>query len=103
MKLLTVALAAFLLSAPARADETEQRVRFAEPVRIKAGSKFLGENRLYPSPVLHDVDGDKKIDVIVADLVGRVTVAHRAGAAPVFKQEQPLLDSKGEQLSFHNW
>ncbi len=76
---------------------------FGTPERIKAASKFMGEDRLYPSPVLHDVNGDKMMDIVVADLFGRITVAHGAGAAPGFQQEQQLLDSRGERLKFSNW
>lgn len=92
-----------LLGSPGWADETGG-VRFAPPVRIRAGDAFLGEGRYYPSPVLHDVDGDKLLDLVVGDLFGRVTVARRrAGKAVAFEGEQPLLDRDGKPLRFHNW
>ncbi len=92
-----------LLSSPGWADETGG-ARFAPPVRIQAGGKFLGEGRLYPSPVLYDVNGDQRPDILVGDLAGRVTVAHRrAGTTVAFDGEQPLLDRDGKPLRFHNW
>jgi hypothetical protein len=95
---------AILLSSHGSADEIDT-VRFAAPKRILAGDAFLGEDRLYPSPVLHDVDGDGQSDVVVGDLFGRVTVARRIAAkAPVaFAAEEPLNDRDGKPLKFHNW
>jgi len=101
---LAIAASAILFSSQGWADETDT-VRFAAPERIRAGDAFLGEGRLYPSPVLHDVDGDKRPDIVVGDLFGRVTVAHRLGAkSPVaFAVEKPLDDRDGKPLKFHNW
>ncbi len=80
--------------------------RFAAPKRIHAGDGFLGEGRLYPSPVLHDIDGDKRPDIVVGDLRGKVTVACRETGDDKtvrFGAEKPLKDRSGEQLKFHNW
>ncbi len=82
---------------------------FAAPRRIWAGEAFLGEGRLYPSPVLHDVDGDKLPDIVVGDLFGKVTFAPRLAKskaskkAVLFGAETQLKDRSGEQLKFHNW
>jgi hypothetical protein len=102
LPLLVLALAgsAILLSSRGSADETN-RVRFAGPKRIRAGEAFLGEGRYYPSPVLYDTDGDKRPEILVGDLVGKVTVAHRQAAT--FGVEKPLLDRDGRPLKFHNW
>jgi len=101
---LTMVASAILLTSPGSADETN-RTRFAAPQRIRAGDAFLGEERLYPSPVLHDVDGDGRPDIVVGDLFGRVTVAHRLAAkSPVaFGVEKPLNDRDGKPLKFYNW
>ncbi|MHC4136194.1 MAG: hypothetical protein ACYTDU_03695 [Planctomycetota bacterium] len=101
---LAMAGSAILLSSRGSADETDS-VRFAPPERIRAGGVFLGEGRLYPSPVLYDVDGDKRPDILVGDLVGKVTVAHRQAAktAVAFDVEKPLQDRDGKPLRFHNW
>jgi hypothetical protein len=102
-RLLLLAVAA-LLGSRAVADEID-RVRFAAPERIRAGDAFLGEGRLYPSPVLHDVDGDGRLDLVVGDLFGKVTVALRTSSkSPVaFGVEQPVEDRDGKPLKFHNW
>ena len=102
--LLAIAGSAILFSSPGSADETGV-TRFAAPERIRAGDAFLGEGRLYPSPVLYDVDGDERPDIVVGDLAGRVTVAHRQAAkTPVaFGAEKPLNDRDGKPLRFHNW
>ena len=102
--LLTIAGSAILFSSQGSADETD-RTRFAAPERIRAGDAFLGEGRLYPSPVLHDVNGDQLPDLVVGDLFGKVTVAHRLAAkSPVaFGVEKPLNDRDGKPLRFHNW
>jgi hypothetical protein len=101
---LAVAGSVLLLDAQGRADETGD-VRFAAPERIRAGDAFLGTGRLYPSPVLHDVDGDGRADIVVGCLFGKVTVAQRTSAkSPVtFAAEKPLNKRDGKPLRFHNW
>lgn len=83
----------------------QETARFAAPVRLEAGGKGLGEGRLYPSPVLHDQNGDGLLDVVVGDLRGRLTVALRekGDGAPRFAKEQKVLGSDGKELDFHNW
>ena len=105
---------------------------FKAPVRLKAGDKWLGENRLYPSPVLHDLDGDGLPDVVIGDLFGKVTVATRlpAGEKAIrfgqalssktgstgtvtyskvgntgirFAAEKAIQNREGQPLKFHNW
>ena len=87
------------------ADEPESEARFAPPRRIMAGRVFAGQGRMFPSPVMHDVDGDKRLDLVVADLRGTVTVARRAPTkAPVrFERETPMLGRGRKPLKFNNW
>lgn len=96
-----VAGCAVLLGSLAAADETGDVIRFAAPRRIQAGGALLGAGRLYPSPVLHDVNGDRRVDIVVGDLMGRVTVA--LGTEDAFAAETPLIDRSGQQLKFQNW
>ena len=79
-----------------------QAPEFAEPVRLRAGDSFLGENRLFPSPVSRDMNGDGRADVVVGDLLGRITVALR-NADGTFAAETKLKAADGTELDFHNW
>lgn len=83
----------------------QQAPQFAAPVRLLAGEKLLGVDRLYPSPMAHDVDGDGRLDLVVGDLRGRLTVAlQQAGTAPAcYAAEKPLQDENGKDIDFHNW
>ncbi len=78
---------------------------FAAPVRLHAGDKFLGQGRLFPSPVHHDIDGDGIADIVVGDLPGRLTVARgeKAEHTPSFGAESRLEAADGKQIDFHNW
>src|SRR5262245_49623043 len=77
---------------------------FAAPVRLRAGEAFLGENRLFPSPVFYDVDGDGQLDVVVGDLIGKMTVALRKpGKQLAFAAETKLMAADGKEIDFHNW
>jgi hypothetical protein len=100
---LAVAGCAVLLPSQGVAQDKGKPV-FAAPVRIKAGDAFVGEGRYYPSPVLHDVNGDQLPDLVVGDLMGKITFAPRlAGKKVLFGSEKQLKDRSGEQLKFHNW
>lgn len=93
------------VSGTAWAQSQESSARFAEPVRLETEEGLLGENRLYPSPALQDMNGDGKLDIVIADLFGHVTVAHRQADAEgiVFGAEQKMLNDKGKELKFENW
>ena len=87
------------------AAQTQKATTFAPPVRVMAGDTMLGKGRMFPSPVLFDVDGDGRRDIVVGDLPGRLTVALRqpGSGAPVFGKEQPMLGADGKQIDFGNW
>ena len=80
---------------------SDEVVAFADPVRIQAGDTLLGQGRYYPSPVLHDLDGDGTPEILVGDLRGVVTVARRTKKG--IGAEKPLLCRDGKPLNFHNW
>jgi hypothetical protein len=70
-----------------------------------AGDALLGEDRLYPSPVFHDMNGDGLLDIVVGDLQGRLTVAlQRKDEGPrTFAAETEVGAADGKRLDFHNW
>jgi len=78
---------------------------FAPPVRLMAGETYLGAERLFPSPVFHDLNGDGLLDVVVGDLVGRLTVALRVKGADAraFADETDVMAADGKRIDFHNW
>ena len=94
-----------LAAAPVAAQSQLVTPTFAPPVRLKAGDKFLGENRLFPSPVYHDLNGDGRADIVVGDLQGHLTVAHRAAdsASALFAAEEKVLGADGEIVDLQNW
>jgi hypothetical protein len=94
-----------ILMGSATVAQENARPRFAPPKRFKVGDVYLGENRTYPSPVLHDYDGDGRRDIVVGDLAGRLTVALGVSSdgARSLGPEKPVEDRNGKPLRFHNW
>ena len=101
MKIKLFAIAVVVCGSLGWADETGTQAKFAAPVRIKAGDAFAGDKRLYPSPVLFDLNGDKKLDLVVADLFGHVTVAYADEQG--FAAKSKVLQADGKPLKFSNW
>ncbi len=87
------------------AAQTPAAPTFAPPVKLLAGAKGLGENRLFPSPALHDMDGDGLADLVIGDLLGHLTVAlrQRGAGAPKFAAETKVMANDGSELDFANW
>jgi hypothetical protein len=78
--------------------------RFGAAVLVLAGSEPMGVDRLYPSPVLHDLNGDGRLDVVLGDLWGKLTLAPRLdGDGPAWGADSPIRSRDGEELDFSNW
>ena len=90
---------------PCVVAQTTEGPRFAEPVRLKAGDAFLGEGRSYPSPAMHDIDGDGVVDVVIGDLPGTISLARgvRKGGAYTLAAEKSVKMKDGNRLEFNNW
>ena len=88
-----------------QAQDPVKEVRFASPKRIKAGDSYLGAKRLYPSPAVYDVNRDGKLDVVIGDLWGKITIATQKAknSALVLEREIKLPGVDGKQLDFGNW
>lgn len=104
MRLPIVVVGVLAVSAPL-ATQAPTAPTFATPVKLMAGTKGLGENRLFPSPVFHDRNGDGLADLVVGDLRGHLTIALRqpGSGAPTFAAETKLMAVDGQILDFHNW
>ncbi|MCC6465936.1 MAG: hypothetical protein IT463_11405 [Planctomycetes bacterium] len=79
---------------------------FEAPTRIKAGEKFAGHelggrDRLYPSPALHDLDGDGKREIVIGDLFGGLT--YLSPTKDGWGEEKVLNGADGKPLKFNNW
>ena len=76
---------------------------FAEPVRLKANGKFVNEveKMPFPSPVFLDIDGDKKKELVLGDLLGRIWIHERSDDGTWGKSRQ--LQVNGKPLKVPNW
>ncbi len=94
-------LSQFFMMAVLAAVGTDSAATFEAPVQLMAGDQTMGRKRLYPSPAMFDLDGDKKPEMIIGDLIGNLTVSRRAGKT--WGEPEPLRSKDGEPLRFHNW
>jgi hypothetical protein len=78
---------------------------FQAPVQLMAGGAELAKGTLYPSPELQDLDGDDQPELLIGDLVGRITFARRAGSGPevTWSTLEPLKTADGKDIKFDNW
>lgn len=79
---------------------------FEAPKMLKAGDSPIGHElnkreRLYPSPALHDLDGDGIKDLVIGDLFGNLTWCK--GGKEGFGEEKQLMAQDGKPLKFSNW
>lgn len=97
------ALAATPQNAGEKAQASEDH--FAPAVELRAGDGLMGAKRLYPSPALYDLNGDGRLDILIGDLRGLITVAQRSDSTNplLYGEDQPLLARDGKPLNFENW
>lgn len=78
-----------------------QNAAFDDPELLMAGGQMMGIKRHYPSPVLHDLDGDGVRELIIGDLHGYITRCERN--ADGWGEEVRIRAKDGKDLRFHNW
>jgi hypothetical protein len=102
-----ISLAALATAALAGASQAQEEapVRFKKPVRIMAGEGHLGAEMYYPSPRVHDVNGDGVMDIVLGDLFGSVTLAcgKKTDTGVMLEKAVPLKGQDGKALKFENW
>ena len=101
MLLTATLLAPLLLATPTIDDEVEPR--FEAPVVITVGGEPIND-LLYPTPVLQDLDGDGRNEMVIGDLIGNFWVSERdaeggLGAWTTLGN----LEANGAPLRLNNW
>lgn len=92
-----------LLIAAASAGADDDPANFAAPIQITAGGKGF-HGILYPTPVLQDLDGDSKPELVVGDLMGNLWTSTRlTGNSDVAWSALQPMESGGEPLKLNNW
>jgi hypothetical protein len=98
-------LATCISSAHAFADSPHD---FEEPVVLRVGDDVLNSNgRLrYPSPVIIDVDGDGKKELVVGTISGFLSACeneNNSDGEPIWSEPKQIETIEGKPLKFHNW
>ena len=101
--MLVAALLAAFPALPTPQAPAPAPARFDAPIRLTAEGEPLGKSLLYPSPRLHDIDGDGAAELVVGDLRGRVMVAEKAGDGLATWGALEPFRTDGRDLKFHNW
>ncbi len=101
------AIATAQVATPPAASTTHPAptARFADPIPLQAGDLAMGARRMYPSPVFRDMNGDGRLDIVIGDLLGKITIAHglESDGVPRFAADVPLLGRDAKPLDFKNW
>lgn len=97
-------LSTLVLGAAFAGAAQDGAVRFAPPVMLTTDAGPLAHGMLYPSPAMYDLDGDGKLELIVADLFGNVQFAKRTdGPDTQWSALSPVLTRDLAPLKFSNW
>ena len=101
---LALAVVAFGATSTAQNTPSPTPARFDAPVELTANGKPM-RGISYPSPTLHDIDGDSERELLIGDLRGYIRVAqHGAGKTDhAWSAFQYLQSSAGKKLKLNNW
>ena len=83
--------------------DAQSEVVFGAPERLLTNGRTFSDIK-YPSPVLYDVDGDRRRELVVGDLRGNLWFCNPDGSGPdtAWGLKEVSL-SKGQVLKFSNW
>ena len=98
-----LAIAAGVLCSPILAQESDELL---PPVALKAGDKLIetSEHTAHSGPLLHDLDGDGKLDLLVGNFRGHIQVFTNVGTGTRPKlEDKGLLHADGKILKIKNW
>ena len=78
---------------------------FADPVRVMAGDEPMGAGMLYPSPVLYDIDGDQRPELVIGDLPGYIRIAKKlpGNDFAAWSELVKMPSTEGKDIKFSNW
>ncbi len=96
-------LPSLFLADLAQSQEVQAPDLFADPVPLlRDGANHTGI--LYPSPVLHNLDGEGQPELLIGDLRGYITYSHRVpdGADHQWGPAKQV-QSQGKALKLDNW
>lgn len=99
----TVLLAAPFLVASLDGPSDAGAAEFAPPVQLTAGGKNH-TGIMYPSPALHDVDGDGARELLIGEIFGTITISDplEGGPSSAWTKARPMKVG-GEPIKLNNW
>ncbi|MDA7978729.1 MAG: hypothetical protein MPJ50_08160 [Pirellulales bacterium] len=97
-------IVALAITATIAVDVRADDAQFEQPVEITAGTKTFAYVS-YPSPVLQDLNGDGKRELVIGDLWGRLQFAERASVNGKAEWEAVanMQTAEGKDIKFSNW
>ncbi len=83
-------------------QDTASAPLFADPIQLtRDGEPHTGI--YYPSPVLHDLDGDGQVELVIGDLMGRVIYSQRIDGQDTGWGPSQAIEAQGKPLKLDNW
>ncbi|MDP7033286.1 MAG: hypothetical protein QF752_02210 [Planctomycetota bacterium] len=98
------ALVLFTSFSWAQNSEQSAASRFGAPEELTANGKPI-RGISYPSPTLHDIDGDSRRELLIGDLRGYIHVSqpNKDSSDLKWSERQKLNAADGKPLKLNNW